>query len=172
MAGAGQSISEWPIAVWVVLVCVVWFLGRYAVLYRRWRGSRGEALVVERRLAEAASRLRSYATGNAQRLPDRLEEAGPGSGEGIVYRPVPSLTFDERLILLHDARPVRTLLQFPHLRKGRGVILSNGRVLELTEEAFEKLLDADDRLRQSLGLQELGQATLQTPASDRDADPE
>jgi hypothetical protein len=150
--GSG-GLSEWPIAVWVVLLGVGVFVGQYAVL--RWRQSRTRAQesAAEHRLLEAASRLREYAAGHLQRLPDNWEEAGGSPDDSVAYRPVPRLTLDERLILVHDAGPVRRIVEFPALREGRGVVLCSGRVLVVTESAFERLVESDNALRRRLGLE-------------------
>jgi hypothetical protein len=145
------GLNEWPIAAWVILLGIVLFVGQYGVLRWRWSQARPRGREAERRLTEAASRLRDYADANLQRLPDRLQEAGLEAG-AIAYRPIPSLTLDERLILLHDAQPEHKLLEFPTLRDGRGVVLCSGRLLLVTESAFEKLIEADNALRSRLGL--------------------
>ncbi|HOJ73635.1 MAG TPA: hypothetical protein PL151_09165 [Phycisphaerae bacterium] len=151
MGSESGGVSEWPIAVWIVLFGVGVLVGRYAFL--RWQQSRNrtEEAAAERRLLEAASRLREYATAHLQRLPAAEEVGGLFDGS-VAYRPVPRLTLDERLILVHDAQPVRRIVEFPALREGRGVVLCSGRVLVVTESAFARLIEADNALRQRLGL--------------------
>jgi hypothetical protein len=145
-------MSEWPLAAWVILIGLGIFVGRYLVLYVHWRRGLRDEQAAEHRLTSAASRLRSYAEKHGQCLPERLENADGAPDDAVAYRPAPSLTLDERLVLLHDARPTRNLLQFPSLRPGRGVVLCSGRILVLTEEAFQQLIAADNRLREKLGL--------------------
>ncbi|MBI4579990.1 MAG: hypothetical protein HY718_09835 [Planctomycetes bacterium] len=153
MDGADQGLNAWPIAVWVVAVAAAAFAARFTLLSWWCWQARAEGLAAERRLTEAATRLREYASANLQRLPERLEEALSGSCTHLAYRPVPRLTLDERLILVHDARPTHKLMEFPNLRDGRAVVLCSGRLLVVTEEAFEKLVQADDALRQQHGLE-------------------
>lgn len=155
MGHATAGIGDWPVAAWVVVLGVLVFVCKYAVLRWRWAACQPAARQAERRLIQAASRLRDYATANLQRLPDRLEEAG-GADDLIAYRPVPRLTLDGRLILLHDAAATRKVLEFPNLRDGRGVVFCNGRILVVTEDAFDKLLAADEALREKLGLGAMG----------------
>lgn len=153
MNHVADSLGGWPIAAWVLVLAVAVLLGRYAFLYAGYRRFGAEGRLAERNLVEIASRLRGYAGSHLQTLPAQLEEVSPGRSHGVAYRPVPRLTLDERLVLLHDDRPTHKLLQFPQLRDGRGVVLCSGRLLVVSEEAFEKLLQADDVLRQRLGLE-------------------
>lgn len=157
MGGGPMGPGDWPVAVWIVLLGVVAFLGQYAVLRWRWGVARAQGAQAERRLVEAASRLRDYATANLQRLPESWEQAGWIPDAPIAYRPIPRLALDERLILVHDARPTHQILEFPSLREGRGVVLCNGRMLVVTESAFEKLMEADNALRQRLGLEAIAE---------------
>lgn len=146
------SIADWPLAAWVVLIAIAVFIGKYALLRWQWAAYQASASQAERRLYQAAAGLREYAGRHLQRLPERLEETGFEPAGTVAYRPVPRLGLDERLILLHDAGPARKVLEFPSLRDGRGVVFCSGRMLVVTEEAFEKLLAADDALRERLGL--------------------
>ena len=66
---------------------------------------------------------------------------------------MPRIALDDKLILIHDAEPIHRILEFPRLRSGRGVVLCNGRLLMITEEAWDKLREADDALRERRGLE-------------------
>ena len=83
-----------------------------------------------------------------------LEELNLPGTDALTYRPAPRLNLDEKLILLHDAAPVHKVVEFPVLRDGRGVIFCSGRMHIVSEEVFEKLLAADDALRERLELDE------------------
>lgn len=139
-----------PVAVWILLLAGAAFVGEFAVLYSRRRRFAPRAEEAERRLARVATALRDYAAGHLQRLPVALTELGMPETELLVYRPVERLNRDPRLILLHDREPMHKLLEFPVLRDGRGLVLCSGRLLVVSEEAFEKLIAADDRLRERL----------------------
>lgn len=164
MGQATAAIGDWPVAAWVVLLGAAVFLGKYALLRWQWFAHQAAARQSELRLTMAAAALRAYADGHLQRLPDRLDEVGIDPDEPIAYRSVPRLTTDERLILIHDAAPVRKVLEFPSLRDGRGVLLCSGRLLVVTEAAFEKLLAADDALRARLGLATILNREAKLPA--------
>jgi hypothetical protein len=86
-------------------------------------------------------------------LPNSLEGFNLPSGTmGLVYRPLPRITLDPRLVLVHDAGATQKLIEFPSLRDARGVVFCTGRFRVLTEEAMQKVLAADDALREKLGL--------------------
>jgi hypothetical protein len=75
--------------------------------------------------------------------------------KAIVYRPVPKLGFDPRLVVLYDREPRLLVVAYPRLLPARLVWLAAGRTVVVTEEQFERLMHADDRLRAELGLEEL-----------------
>lgn len=155
MDGMGWNLAPLenvPVAGWIILLAVAAFVGEYAVLRFRLHRSAPLAQESERRLVRFATALRDHAAANLQRLPDTMEELQLSGAEALVYRPVTRLNLDERLVLLHDREPSHKVLEFPMLRDGRGLILCSGRLLIVSEEAFEKLIAADDALRQRLGL--------------------
>jgi len=147
-------LKDVPLAGWILLLAGLAFVGEYVLL--RFRQSRSAALArsAERRLALIATALRDYAAANLQRLPLKLEELKLEDAQAVVYRSATRLNLDERLVLLHDRAPTHKVLEFPALRDGRGLVLCSGRLLVVSEEAFEKLIAADDALRQRLGLEE------------------
>jgi hypothetical protein len=146
------SPANWPIAAWVVLILVAVFLGEYIALQVRRRRHSTAAHEAQRRLVRFATALRNYALGSGQRLPTSLRELGLPESERVAYRPSRRIDEDERLILVHDREPTQKVLEFPSLRDGRGLVFCGGRLHVVTEEAFEKLLAADDALRERLGL--------------------
>ncbi len=152
MDGLSQTWKDWPLAGWVLVAACLAFVGRFVVLYGQYRRHRLVGTVAEQRLAQMGQSLAAYAAGHLQRLPESLDEIAGEQSAGIAYRPVPRLTLDARLMLLHDDRPVHKVLQFPNLRDGRGVLFCSGRLLVVSEEAFDKLQQADSALRQKLGL--------------------
>jgi hypothetical protein len=156
MAWNLASLENVPVAGWIVLFAGAAFIGEYAVLRFRQRRSVRQAEHAERRLVYFAAALRNHAVASMQRLPDTLEELKLPDSQALVYRPAPRLNLDERLILLHDREPTHKVLEFPMLRDGRGLVLCSGRLLVVSEDAFEKLIAADDALRQRLGLDQPG----------------
>lgn len=140
----------WPVAVWVLLLAAAAFVAEYIVLLVRKRRSAPEGAAAQRRLAHVATTLKAYAGAHLQALPDSLQELGLPDTDGVAYRPLSRLNLDERLILVHDARPVQKVVEFPRLRDGRAIVFCSGRLLVVTEEAFEKLARADDGLRERL----------------------
>lgn len=64
----------------------------------------------------------------------------------MVLRDVDPTAIDPRRIILHDDRPVRPIAAFPRMIRGRLVLLGTGRIVLVSESAFEKLLEADDAL--------------------------
>ena len=145
-------LKDVPVAGWILLLAAAAFVVEFAVLHFRQRRFAPRAREAERRLVHLATALRDHAVANLQRLPSALEELKLPGVETVVYRPAPRLNLDERLVLLHDREPTRKVLEFPVLRDGRGLVLCSGRLLVVSEEAFEKLIAADDALRERLGL--------------------
>lgn len=146
------ALEQIPLAAWVILLAMAVFIGEYILLRGRQRHHVGRAAEAERRLTRFATALRNFARDNLQRLPASLEELNLPESEGVIYRPASRLNLDEKLILLHDRGPTHKILEFPALRDGRGVVFASGRMVVVSEEAFEKLIAADDALRERLGL--------------------
>jgi len=145
-------LKDVPVAGWIVLLAAAAFVGEFAVLHFRQRRFAPRAQDAERRLTRFATALRDHAAANLQRLPPTIEELKLPGSETAIYRPATRLNLDGRLVLLHDREPTHKVLEFPVLRNGRGLVLCNGRLLVVSEEVFEKLIAADDALRERLGL--------------------
>jgi hypothetical protein len=141
-----------PIVVWVLLVAGAFFVGEYILLRLRRSKHHATSEAARRRLTRFATALHHYARDHLQRLPESLAELNLPESQEVAYRPIPRLNLDPRLILLHDALPTQKIIEFPVLRDGRGVIFCNGRLHLVAEEVFEKLLAADNALRERLGL--------------------
>jgi len=146
-------MRNWPITVWVILGAFCLFTGEYVYLrYRLWQHEK-ESDEASRRLSRFATALRNYANAHGQLLPDRLDELNLPESATVSYRPCPRLDLDEKLILVHDAGPYHKVLEFPRLRDGRGVVFCSGRVHVVSEEVLDKLIVADDALRERLELE-------------------
>lgn len=140
------------ITFWILTLAALFFFGEYFWLRVRHNRHRAMGDAAERRLVGFATALRNYARDNLQRLPESLDELKLPDADCIVYRPIPRLNLDEKLILIHDATPLHKVIEFPSLRDGRGVIFCSGRLHIVSEDVFDKLIAADDGLRERLGL--------------------
>lgn len=147
------SVLDWPISVWVILLAAAAFVVEFIYLRVRQRQYQAAGREAERRLVRFATALRNYARDNNQALPASLDELNLPESEHVCYRYVPRLDLDVKLMLVHDAAPVHKVLEFPALRDGRGVLFANGRLHVVSEEVFQKLIVADDALRERLGLE-------------------
>ncbi len=145
-------MSDWPVTVWVILGAGAIFIGEFIYLrYRLWQHEQ-DGEVAKKRLSRFATALRNYANAHGQLLPDSLEELNLPESETVVYRPCGRMDLDEKLILVHDAASYHKVLEFPSLRDGRGVVFCSGRIHVVSEELVDKLLVADDALRERLEL--------------------
>lgn len=160
-------VRQLPISVWVLFLAGGFFVGDYVYLRVRLARSAGTARAAEQRLARFAAALRHYANDHGQRLPDTLDELGLPEAEAVVYRPIPRLNLDGKLLLVHDRAAAHKVLEFPALRDGRAVVFCSGRMRVVSEEVFEKLMAADDALRERLGLPFAGDAS-RGPADGKD----
>lgn len=156
ISGVVSALREWPIAVWVVLAAALFFVVEYVVLRIRQGRSREASQVAEKRLLRVATALKNYAEAHLKTLPGSLDELHLPDTAEVAYRPVPRINQDEKLILVHDREPVHQVLEFPALRRGRGVVFCSGRFRVVSEEVWDKLLVADDALRDRLGLDPVG----------------
>ncbi len=146
------SLREVPIAAWVVAGAVILFVGEYVLLRLRQRQSRTAEEAARRRLSLVATALRNHAAANGGALPRDIGDLGLPGVSDIVYRPVPTIDFDPRLLLIYDAIPTHRVIEFPVLRDGRAAVFSSGRLVVVSEEVFDKLRAADDALRERLNL--------------------
>jgi hypothetical protein len=137
-------------------------LARYVQLRIRLRASDGPFMACRTRLMALGRELARYALAHQGLLPADLERVLPvlkGAGApdtcALVYRRVPELDRDNRLILAYDDAPRHPLLQFPRLVMGRNVLFAGGRVDLFAEEALHQLIVGDNVLRGRLGLPEI-----------------
>lgn len=141
-------MRDWPIAIWVILGATAIFLGELVYLrVRLWRHEHGSQEATKR-LSRFATALRNYANAHGQCLPDTLEDLNLPESETVTYRPCGRLDLDERLILVHDRGPYHKVMEFPALRDGWGVVFCSGRIHVVSEAVLDKLIVADDALRE------------------------
>lgn len=84
------------------------------------------------------------------------EARAAAASAGMVLRDVDPTAIDPRRIILHDDHPSRPIAAFPRMIRGRLVLLGTGRIVLVSESAFEKLLEADQAL-ESRGPAELNE---------------
>lgn len=146
-------MRDWPIAVWVILGAAAVFIGELVYLrVRLWKHGQASQ-EASKRLSRFATALRNYAEDHGQLLPDSLQELNLPEANSVTYRPCGRLDLDEKLILLHDAHPSHKVMEFPALRDGWGVVFCSGRFHVVSESILEKLIAADDALRERLELE-------------------
>ena len=149
-------LADIPALVWVFVAVVVSAGGRYVQLLLQRRRHRGLARSSTRGLRLLYDGLATFAKFNDARLPASLEGDDWAFARPYVYRPTPRWGYDERLVIAYDREPHHRLIEFPTLRAGRAVLLGTGRVVVVSQTQFERLMDADNRLRESLGLEPPG----------------
>jgi hypothetical protein len=128
---------------------------QYIRLIWQRRLNQAASIEAERRLNLVAMALHRYAEDHDGLLPDELDQLKMPLASELVYRPVPRMDTDGKLIVLHDVEPKHQVIEFPSLRAARGVVFASGRMRIVTEEAFEKLVAADRALRERIGLRDL-----------------
>ena|GEM_PF-2562490 len=146
-------LAEIPVLVWVFVAVLVSAGGRYVQLLLQRRRHRELARRSTRGLRLLRDGLATFAKFNEAKLPASLEGNDWAFALPYVYRPAPRWGFDERLIIAYDREPHHRLIEFPVLRAGRAVLLGTGRVVVVSQTQFEQLMNADNRLRESLGLE-------------------
>ena len=99
------------------------------------------------RLAGLYLALRAFVSQHG-RPPRALSELPNVDADGWVYRELPAADCDEKLLVAHDDAARRKIVEFPSVRLGRLVLFWSGRVRLVTESAFEKLIAADDAVRE------------------------
>ncbi len=145
-----------PVAVWLLggglLLLGLWRIRLQRRVRRGPEDDDGEA-----RLRALHRLLTDHAASHDGRLPAHPDEliqsvaAGTGSADwsGLTYRPWEGRP-DPKLLIAHDSRPCRRVLEFPQVRPGRCVLFWSGKVRVVSESAFERLIEADDAFRARL----------------------
>jgi hypothetical protein len=151
--GHGDDVLEWfetisrlPLVLWIAVLAAIALIIRFWTLRRMLRD--GESPSPTDHLIDVFLSLRRYHQ-QTGRLPAQLKELPDISPNGLAWRPI-SGVFDERLLVVHDDEPRRRVIEFPNIRSGRAVLFWSGRTAVVSESAFEKLIAADDALRERL----------------------
>lgn len=133
-------------------------LVRYVYLHFLLSKSEDHWLVCRARMMDLGTEFGRYAFSHQGMLPEDLDTVLGVLPEGdcaYVYRYVPELALDKRLILAFDDAPRHLLMQFPRLVAGRNVLFASGKVALFAEEAVYQLVVGDNVLRERLGLPEI-----------------
>jgi hypothetical protein len=145
-----------PILVFVVVL--VGLLVRYIQL--RVLLSRSESTWMKSRdvMLDLGQEFGRYAFSHQGFLPEKLEVITavlPENDKGYVYRYVPQLDCDGRLILVYDETPRHAMMAFPKLVYGRHVLFASGKVELFEEGVVHQLIVGDNVLRNRLDLPEI-----------------
>ncbi|MCP4590144.1 MAG: hypothetical protein GY842_05330 [bacterium] len=151
-----NGLADVPVLVWVVAVAALLAGGRYAQLWWQCRAHRPAEASITRSLGKLYDGLAKYARFHDDGFPDSFEGEEWALAHAFTVRGLPRWGVDDRLVLAYDREARHRLIDFPCVRRGRAVLLATGKVVVVSEEQFEQLLRADDRLRDSLGLESLG----------------
>lgn len=111
-------------------------------------------------VAHGAYRWWTVARGRAEadRAAQRLRDAAPGSGDAWIWRAIPTECAEPLLVVGYERECRHRVLQYPLVQPARHVRFADGRVHLMTESALERTLEADDALRDKLGLQPADEA--------------
>lgn len=165
-AARGFDWSAVPIAVWAVAVGAVALAANGAwLLVGRWRHrAAGEA--AEAALRRFVDLCRAHAERHGGEWPARIEHVDAGLASQVTYRPAVHAERDVRLLVAHGREATHRVIEFPVLRAGRAVWFAGGKLRVVSEDVFAKLVEADDRLRERLGLEPVGAARAATEDDD------
>ena len=151
--------SQVPVLVWVFGGLLLLAGGRYAQLWLRRRDNQAIERSSIRGLRLLYDGLATFAKFNSGALPATLAGDDWAFAREYTFRAPPRWRFDERLVLAYDREPQHRLIDFPALRPGRAVLLGTGKVVVVSQPQFHQLMNADNRLRETLGLEPLGFGT-------------
>ena len=144
--------GDLPVVIWATAAALILFIAAQVRLILVRRGNRPAAWAAEAELRRFREAIRVFAARHGGRLPTTVEQAAPDLVGVVTYRPTPRLDDDSRLLIAYNRSARHRVSAFPRDRAGRAVLFLNGRIRVVSEEAFEKLIEADDRLRERLGL--------------------
>ncbi len=88
----------------------------------------------------------------ADRAASALADAAPGDGDAWVWREIPPDCQEPKLVVGYERDSRHRVLQYPTLPPASHVRFASGAVHLMTTSALERTLDADDGLRDRLGL--------------------
>ncbi|MBT3346655.1 MAG: hypothetical protein HN712_27835 [Gemmatimonadetes bacterium] len=142
---------------WVLAGAIVFATGRWLQLLQR-RHARRADLAAARQQGEGVLATLREMGGRDGALPGELP-IDLTAAAGWTYRRMPSLTTDQRLIVLHEDAPRQMLTRFPSEEEARIVVFADGRIELFSEQAFERLLVGDEVLRERLQMPSITEPT-------------
>lgn len=142
----------------VFILVLIGLLVRYVQLHLQLRSSQAHWLACREYLLELGQEFGRYAFSHQGLLPEKLDtvrQVLPESACEYVYRFVPELARDDRLILAYEKEPAHALMAFPKLSMGRNVLFASGKVELFEEGVLHQLIIGDNVLRSRLDLPEI-----------------
>jgi len=144
-----------------ILIFVLVLLGlliRYVQLRVKLAKTEGEWFACREHLLSLGQEFGKYAFSHSGHLPERLDIFNtvlPEAACSYIYRYVPELNMDTRLILVYDKMPKHALMAFPKIAYGCHVLFANGKVELFEEGVLHQLIVGDNVLRERLGLPQI-----------------
>ncbi len=137
-----DQLMSIPPGAWLVLAALLAVFVRWVQLRIASSGGPDESQA-RNQMTDIYLLLRQSANAAEQKTAEARAAAERAS---MVLREMDFTAIDPRRILLHDDRPIRPIAAFPRMIRGRLVLLGTGRIVLVSESAFEKLLEADQAL--------------------------
>ena len=138
-----DRLAAIPPVGWLVIAAILAVVVRWVQI--RIAASQGpDEAAARNKMTDIFLMLRRAAAGSADMIDAPLAAAARAN---MVLRETDAGTIDPRSVVLHDDRPIRPIAAFPRMILGRLVLLGTGRIVLVTESAFEKLIEADQSLR-------------------------
>lgn len=144
----------------ILIFCLILLglLVRYVQLRVQLSRTQDDWFACRENLMAFGQEFAKYAFSHSGHLPERLDvfsEVIPEASCSYVYRYVPELELDNRLILLYEKSPQHAMMAFPKLVFGCHVLFANGKVELFEEGVVHQLIVGDNVLRERLGLPEI-----------------
>lgn len=158
-AGADRAMPDWlPLPILVLVAVGAGVAARLAWLWASMARGAGAAREAEAALGRLHEILRRRAAAAGGLWPETLDEFAPEDWAGLAPLAPESIHYrpgggGRRLLMRAcESRAAHRAIDFPRLVPARHALWSNGQVRLLSEEAFERLLAADNRIREEAGL--------------------
>ena len=144
----------WAVLGGLAVLAAVAALGWWGHLWRAQQAQNRKSRATQDRMqAMAAALSQTTPAGRAALL--KQWAADVQIKRQFCIRPVTADVDDKRLVVAYDSQARNRVIEFPTVRPARWVLLASGRMMLLAEEAAEKLLHAENGLRQKLDLDQL-----------------
>lgn len=137
-----DRLASMPPGAWLIIAALLAVFVRWVQLRIASAGGPDES-VARNQMTDIYLLLRQSVNSGEEKL---TEARAAAERARMVLREMDFAAIDPRRILLHDDRPIRPMAAFPRMIRGRLVLLGSGRIVLVSESAFEKLLEADQAL--------------------------